>query len=46
MFLLKILAIIFGSILDYGSTANKIRKMDMQPNSFKSDDWLRRHGKL
>lgn len=42
----RLIALLFSWLIDYDNTNKKIRKLDMQSNSVKSDDWKRKHGKL
>lgn len=44
--MIRLLALLFGALIDYDSTNRKIRKLDMQHNSIKSDKWKREHGLL
>ena len=44
--LLKIaLAILIFIVLNRNSPANRIKRNDLKPNSIKSDDWYKVHGK-
>lgn len=44
--LVIVLIAIYLLLIDYKTPSQRIKEMDKQPNSFKSDDWLRKYGKL